>query len=84
MPEKVDLSDLSNLDNLITMQNKDKYIKFAKENSLEEMLLLIKKAFKKKTIDIKTASMLIRIHSRFIFYLKYKDSVIKGNNFNFS
>ena len=48
------------------------------------MLLLIKKAFEKKTIDIKTASMLIRIHSRFIFYLKYKDSVIKGNNFNFS
>ena len=84
MPEKVDLSDLSNLDNLITIQNKDKYIKFAKENSLEEMLLLIKKAFEKKTIDIKTASMLIRIHSRFIFYLKYKDSVIKGNNFNFS
>ena len=84
MPEKIDLSDLSNLDNLITIQNKDKYIKYAKENSLEELLVLIKKAFEKKSIDIKTASMLIRIHSRFIFYLKYKDSVINEISFNFN
>ena len=67
MPEKIDLSDLSNLDNLLTIQNKDKYIRYAKENSLEELLLLIKKVLKKKIIDIKTASMLIRIHSRFFF-----------------
>ncbi len=84
MPEKIDLSDLSNLDNLLTIQNKDKYIRYAKENSLEELLLLIKKAFEKQIIDIKTASMLIRIHSRFIFYLKYKDSVINEISFNFN
>ena len=83
-PEKIDFSDLSNLDNILNIQNKNKYIRFAKENSLEELLILIKKAFEKKTIDFQTASLLIRTHSRFIFYLKYKDVLISDNNFTFN
>ena len=83
-PKLIDFNNLSNLDYYLKIPNKDKYIRFAKQNSLEELMLLIKKAFEKKSIDFQTACLLIRNHSRFLFYLKFKDmSFAQNNNINY-
>ena len=79
-PKLIDFNNLSNLDYYLKIPNKDKYIRFAKQNSLEELMLLIKKAFEKKSIDFQTACLLIRNHSRFLFYLKFKDMAFAQNN----
>ena len=52
----------------------------AKEDSLEEIIILIKKAFEKEVLDFDTAFKLMRSQTRNIFFLKYKNILI--NNLN--
>ena len=78
--EKFDLKNLSNLDEFLYINNKDYYMRIAKEDSLEEIIILIKKAFEKEVLDFDTAFKLMRSQTRNIFFLKYKNNLI--NNLN--
>ena len=78
--EKFDLKNLSNLDEFLYINNKDYYMRIAKEDSLEEIIILIKKAFEKEVIDFDNAFKLMRSQTRNIFFLKYKNNLI--NNLN--
>ena len=64
--------DLSNLDTLLTIKNKNYYILLSKEKTIEEYILIIKKSYEKKLIDLHTAMNLVRNYSRQIFNIKYK------------
>jgi hypothetical protein len=77
---KYDLKNLSNLDEFLYINNKDYYMRMAKEDSLEEIIILIKKAFEKEVLDFDTAFKLMRSQTRNIFFLKYKNNLI--NNLN--
>ena len=50
-------------------------MRIAKEDSLEEIIILIKKAFEKNVIDYDTAFKLMRSQTRNIFFLKYKNNM---------
>ena len=64
--------DLSNLDTLLTIKNKNYYILLSKEQTIEEYILIIKKAYEKHHIDLHTAMNIVRNYSRQIFNIKYK------------
>ena len=64
--------DLSNLDTLLTIKNKNYYILLSKEKTIEEYILIIKKAYEKHHIDLHTAMNIVRNYSRQIFNIKYK------------
>ena len=66
--------DLSNLESVLIISNKDYYLRMAKEKAIEEYILLIKKSYEKQNIDFNTALNLIRTNSRNIFFLKYKNA----------
>ena len=78
--EKFDLKNLSNLDEFLYINNKDYYMRMAKEDSLEEIIILIKKAFEKEVIDFDNAFKLMRAQTRNIFFLKYKNNLISKLN----
>ena len=80
LPEMCDLSDLSNLDKLLNIPLKANYEYLAKEKSLEELLVLIKKAYEKGTMDFVSCVKMIRQNSRTLFFMKYKNQSI--NLFN--
>lgn len=65
--------DLSNLDSVVMISNKDYYIRLAKEKAIEEYLLVIKKSYEKHKIDLHTAIDKVRTNSRNIFFIKYKN-----------
>jgi hypothetical protein len=64
--------DLSNLDTLLTIKNKNYYVLLSKEKTIEEYILIIKKSYEKQFIDLHTAMNLVRNYSRQIFNIKYK------------
>ena len=72
LPGKYDLTNLSNLDSLLNIPFKTTYEFQSREKSLDELILLIKKAYEKGTIDFPSAIKLIRMNSRNLFFIKYK------------
>ena len=48
-------------------------MRLAKEKVVEEYILIIKKNYEKNNIDFNTAINQIRINSRNIFFIKYKN-----------
>ena len=76
MPEQKEFErpDMKNLDTALIISNKDYYDKFAKEKVIEEYILIIKKNYEKQNIDFNTALNLIRVNSRNIFFIKYKNA----------
>ncbi len=73
-PKEIENPDLANLESILIISNKDYYLRLAKEKTIEEYILLVKKSYEKQNIDFNTALNLIRINSRNIFFLKYKDA----------
>ena len=73
-PKEIEKPDLTNLESILVISNKDYYLRLAKEKTIEEYILLIKKSYEKHNIDFNTALNLIRINSRNIFFLKYKNA----------
>ena len=73
-PKEIDKPDLNNLESILIISNKDYYLRLAKEKAIEEYILIVKKSYEKKNIDFNTALNLIRINSRNIFFLKYKNA----------
>ena len=73
-PKEMEKPDLNNLESILIISNKDYYLRLAKEKTIEEYILLIKKSYEKQNIDFNTALNLIRINSRNIFFLKYKNA----------
>lgn len=80
LPEKFNFTDLSNLDKLLNIPLKVYYEYSAKEKSLEELIVLIKKAYEKGTMDFVTCVKMIRQNSRTLFFIKYKNQTM--NLFN--
>ena len=76
MPEQKEFErpDMKNLDTALIISNKDYYDKLAKEKVIEEYILIIKKNYEKQNIDFNTALNLIRVNSRNIFFIKYKNA----------
>jgi len=74
--------DLNNLDTVLNINNKNKYLTKAKEEVVEEYLLIIKKSYERQNIDFSTALNLIRTNSRMIFFLRYKNRNNFGIKFN--
>ena len=72
--------DFLNLDNLLIINHKAYYQLQAKEKSIEEYILVIKKYFQKKKIDLKTALKLVRENSLKIFNIQYKYNTLNSNN----
>jgi hypothetical protein len=64
--------DFSNLDTLLNIKNKKKYFLLSKEKTIEEYMLVIKKAYEKHLIDLEKAMQIVRTNSIHIFYIKYK------------
>ena len=64
--------NFSNLDSFLKINNKNYYILQAKQKTIEEYLLVIKKNLEKKNIEFKSGIKLVRKLSRQIFYIKYK------------
>ena len=75
-----DKINFSNLDSFLKINNKKFYILQAKQKSIEEYLLIIKKNLEKKNIDFKSGIKLTRKFSRELFYIKYKYPNLKGTN----
>ena len=75
-----DKINFSNLDSFLKINNKKFYILQAKQKSIEEYLLIIKKNLEKKNIDFKSGIKLTRKFSRELFYIKYKCLNLKGTN----
>ena len=75
-----DKINFSNLDSFLKINNKKFYILQAKQKSIEEYLLIIKKNLEKKNIDFKSGIKLTRKFSRELFYIKYKYLNLKGTN----
>ena len=73
-PKEIDKPDLSNLESVLIISNKDYYLRLAKEKAIEEYILVVKKCYEKQNIDFSTALNLIRTNSRNIFFLKYKNA----------
>ncbi len=73
-PKGIDKPDLNNLESVLIISNKDHYLRLAKEKAIEEYILVVKKSYEKQNIDFNTALNLIRINSRNIFFLKYKNA----------
>ena len=69
-PEKI---DLSNLDTALIIKNKDYYLRLSKERAIEEYILLIKKSYEKQNMNFDTALNSIRINTRNLFFIKYKN-----------
>ena len=76
MPEQKEFErpDMKNLDTALIISNKDYYDKLAKEKVIEEYILIVKKNYEKQNIDFNTALNLIRVSSRNIFFIKYKNA----------
>ena len=76
MPEQKEFErpDMKNLDTALIISNKDYYDKLAKEKVIEEYILIVKKNYEKQNIDFNTALNLIRVNSRNIFFIKYKNA----------
>ena len=76
MPEQKEFErpDMKNLDTALIISNKDYYDKLAKEKVIEEYILIVKKTYEKQNIDFNTALNLIRVNSRNIFFIKYKNA----------
>ena len=72
--------NFSNLDSFLKINNKKFYILQAKQKSLEEYLLIIKKNLEKKNIEFKSGITLTRRIAREIFYIKYKCFCLTGTN----
>ena len=72
-PKEIENPDMSNLESVLLISNKDYYLRLAKEKAIEEYILIIKKSYEKQNIDFNTALNLIRTNSRNIFFLKYKN-----------
>ena len=72
--------NFSNLDSFLKINNKKFYILQAKQKSLEEYLLIIKKNLEKKNIEFKSGITLTRKIAREIFYIKYKCFCLTGTN----
>ena len=72
--------NFSNLDSFLKINNKKFYILQAKQKSLEEYLLIIKKNLEKKNIEFKSGITLTRKIAREIFYIKYKCFFLTGTN----
>lgn len=72
--QNMDNIDLSNLDSLLIITNKDYYMRLAKEKAIEEYILIAKKAYEKQNMDFNTVLNLIRTNTRDIFFLKYKNA----------
>ena len=73
-PKEFERPDVSNLDSAVIVSNKDYYMKLAREKTIEEYILIVKKNYEKKNIDFNTALNLIRTNTRNIFFLKYKNA----------
>ena len=76
MPEQKEFErpDMKNLETALIISNKDYYDKLAKEKVIEEYILIVKKNYEKQNIDFNTAMNLIRVNSRNIFFIKYKNA----------
>ena len=76
MPEQKEFErpDMKNLETALIISNKDYYDKLAKEKVIEEYILIVKKNYEKQNIDFNTALNLIRVNSRNIFFIKYKNA----------
>jgi len=72
--------DLSNLDTILTIKNKNYYNLLSKEQTIEEYILIIKKSYEKHLIDLHTAMNLVRNYSRQIFNIKYKCKNLVNKN----
>ena len=79
-PKEIENPDMSNLESVLLISNKDYYLRLAKEKAIEEYILIIKKSYEKQNIDFNTALNLIRTNSRNIFFLKYKNRNPFGAN----
>ena len=66
--------DMNNLDSALIISNKDYYMNLAKEKVIEEYILIVKKNYEKQNIDFNTALNLIRVNSRNIFFIRYKNA----------
>ena len=75
-----DKINLSNLDNVFKIKNKNLYILQSKEKVIEEYILIIKKNLEKKNLELKSALKLVRNLSRQIFNIKYKCLCLTGQN----
>ena len=69
-PEKI---DLNNLETALVIKKKDYYLGIAKERTIEEYLLLIKKSYEKQNMTFDTALNSIRTNTRTLFFIKYKN-----------
>ena len=76
MPEQKEFErpDMKNLETALIISNKDYYDKLAKEKVIEEYILIVKKNYEKQNIDFNTALNLIRVNSRNILFIKYKNA----------
>ena len=72
--------NFANLDSVLIIKNKKYYDLLAKERTIEEYIMVLRKAYEKKLIDLKTAKDLVRSYSLQIFYIKYKYNNLQ--NFN--
>ena len=63
--------NFNNLESFLIINNKKNYINYAKINSSNELIIIIKKCFEKKIIDFKTAYDFIRQQSRINFFLEF-------------
>ena len=75
-PKKINFKEnFDDLEKILIIKKKDFYVRLAKENSLEELIKLVKKSFERDSIDFESALRIIRMNSRNIFFLKYKNSM---------
>ena len=75
-PEKINFKEnFDDLEKILIIKKKDFYVRLAKENLLEELIKLVKKSFERETIDFECALRTIRMNTRNIFFLKYKNSM---------
>ena len=72
-PEHIKNINLSNIDSFLLINHKKYYKNIAKIKTVEEYILICKKAFERNRVDFNTAINLIRKNSREIFYLKYQN-----------
>lgn len=72
--------NFSNLDSFLKINNKNYYILQAKQKTIEEYLLVIKKNLEKKNIEFESGMKLVRKLSRQIFYIKYKCFCLTNKN----
>ena len=75
-PKKINFKEnFDDLEKILIIKKKDFYVRLAKENSLEELIKLVKKSFERETIDFESALKIIRLNTRNVFFLKYKNSI---------